>query len=103
MLEILLLFGLCKHLGVIAKDKGLKPIKWQLVLVAVWVGVEITVSTSAYLAFFVLYGEEAETLSLSFYFLALIGSAISAWLIFTYLKNLPPQKSVIIVPNLQKD
>lgn len=103
MLEILLLVGLCKRLGLIAKEKGLKPIKWQLLLVATWIGIEITVSISVYLAFFFLYGEEeAETLTLPFYFLALIGSVVSSWLIFTYLKNLPAQKSVIVVPNLQK-
>lgn len=96
MLEILLLFKLCKHIGLLAKEKGLKPIKYQLLLIVLWIGVECVVGTSGYLTLFFLYGEEqAEALYFAFYFIALVGSVISVWLLFNYVKSLPQKKSIM--------
>jgi hypothetical protein len=98
MLEILLLFSLCKHLGVITREKGLKPLKYQVILVVLWLGVETVISTSAYISLFFLYGEDqSEPLVYAFYFLGLMCSAISTWIFFNYIKSLPNKKTMIRV------
>lgn len=41
MIEIIALIFLCRHMGVIALNKGERPVKWKIITVASWFGAEI--------------------------------------------------------------
>jgi hypothetical protein len=40
MIEIILLYFLCKHIGMMAQQKGLNPTAWKIYTILCWVGAE---------------------------------------------------------------
>lgn len=58
MLEIIILYFLCKHIGKLALSKGLKPLPWKIYTILAWIAAEfIGVILGA-----VLFGINIETL-----------------------------------------
>lgn len=42
-MDLIILIFLARHIGILAKAKGLDVLKWRTVMVLVWVGLEIPV------------------------------------------------------------
>ncbi len=40
MIEIILLYFLCKHIGQLALSKGLKPLTWKIYTILAWIAAE---------------------------------------------------------------
>lgn len=75
MLEILILYKLCKRIGAAARDKGHRSIGYQLLLVLFWFGGEIGAAIACAILLFVLYGEHAEAYVLFAYLAGFSGAA----------------------------
>ena len=41
MIEIIVLYFLCKHIGKLALSKGLKPLTWKIYTILAWIAAEL--------------------------------------------------------------
>lgn len=73
MLEVVALFFLCKHVGQVAKQKGLSAFRWKLYTILGWFAAEIT----GLVIGVVLFGKE----NLIGLFLIAIMSAVGGYLV----------------------
>jgi hypothetical protein len=93
MLEILLVYFLCKRLGDMLRAKSQKPLPYQIMLVVFWIGGE-------FMAFIVAGiveaartgGAPAEDFNPMTYLLALVGAACGAGLAFLIAWMLPSNR-----------
>lgn len=89
MLEILILYTLCKNLGKIARKKGYKAFGYQLMLVGLWFGSEFLAGIIGAIVLYVLYGPRADDMFFVIYLIAMACAAGSAFLSFAIVKSLP--------------
>ncbi len=82
MIEIIIVWQLCKSVGRIVREKGRKAIGWQFMTVGLWLGGEIA---GAVVGAVISGGEGA-----SLYVLALVGAAGGGALAYVIAKSLPP-------------
>ena len=93
MIEILILYQLCKKIGAILRDKNRGPTGYQVLLVLIWFGTEFFSGIVACIVYMVMYGQKEEPPMLLMYAAALPTAALAVWLYFVIVKNLP-QKAV---------
>jgi hypothetical protein len=90
MLEIILVYFLCKRLGDMLRAKGQKPLPYQIMLVVFWIGGEIMgFIVGAVVEAAQSGGAPSEEFNLMGYFMALIGAACGAGLAFLIAYMLP--------------
>ena len=89
MIEILILFSLCKQIGQKARDKGRKATGYQFMLVMFWFGGEIVTALIAGIILGVMYGDQAESYMLIAYAAAIVGAALGALVAFQIVAMLP--------------
>ena len=89
MLEILLLYYLCKKLGRNLRDKGRKPLLYQIMLVLVWFGGEIAGAIVAAVVYVVVQGQAPPDFSLPIYLSAIVGAGCGTAFCFTIAWLLP--------------
>jgi hypothetical protein len=88
MLEILILFNLCKKVGAKAEAKGHKGGYYKLLLVLFWFGAEI--GTGFAIALYVaIAGEDAEQFFFLIWLGGIAGAALGAWGAFKIVDSLP--------------
>ncbi len=90
MLEIILLFYLCKNLGRKLREKGRKPLLYQIMLVLMWIGGEIAGAIVAAVVYVVVQGQAPPDFSLPIYLGAIVGAASGAAFCFMIVWLLPP-------------
>ncbi|WP_020529150.1 hypothetical protein [Flexithrix dorotheae] len=78
MLEIIAIVTLGKHISKIVRAKGLKPTKYVIIMVVLWIGLEIIGSICGTL----LIGE-----GLAAYPFALAGAALGGFIAYSIAKN----------------
>jgi len=83
MLEIIAIFSLGKSIKVTVEEKGLKPLKYILLLIAMWIGFEILGGILGAL----LFGN-----GLGIYIFALLGAAFGGYLSYNIAKNANPSE-----------
>lgn len=81
MLEIILLFVMCKNIGQIVRKKGRRPFGFQLLLVGMWFGGEIVGALLGTIATTIIDGRY-EGVGLLAYISALLCAGVGAWLAF---------------------
>jgi membrane protein DedA with SNARE-associated domain len=92
MIEILVLYKLCKDLGRNARAKGRRAIGYQLLLILFWIGGEFFGTFVGAIALVVLgelLGGLPEAAMLLVYAAALAGAIFGAWIVFRIVRNLP--------------
>jgi hypothetical protein len=89
MLEILILYRLCKRIGEVARGKGRRAIGYQLMLILFWFGGEVCSALSAGVVLALLYGEKFQEYALLGYIAAFVGAGLGAWLAFQIVAGLP--------------
>ena len=72
MLEIVLLYFLCKSIGNVLRDKGRKPLGFQILLVIMWFGGEFLGGAVAGLVHAIRHGAAPMELDLSVYLFAIV-------------------------------
>jgi len=90
MLELILLYYLCKSLGRMLREKGRKPLLYQIMLILMWLGGEISAAIVAVVVYVVVQGHAPPDFSLSIYLGAIFGAACGAGFCFTIAWLLPP-------------
>lgn len=91
MLEIAILYRLCKRLGRRVREGGRKAFPYQLMLIALWFGGEIAAGIVAAIGLLLLNGGNSEDLNpLIVYPAAIFGAAFAAWISFAIVNSLPP-------------
>jgi len=93
MIEILILYQLCKKIGEILRGKNRGPTGYQVLLVLIWFGTEFFSAIAASIVYMIMYGQKEQPPLLVIYAAALPTAALAVWLYFVILKNLP-QKAV---------
>src|SRR4051812_6084390 len=86
MLEILFLWNLAKRIGVILREKGRKPLPFQVMLVLLWFCGEIAGGAVGAIVF----DNPAGGFNGMMYLFALLGAAAGATVTFVIVKNLQP-------------
>ena len=102
MIELLfLIFFLPKRMSILARERDLSPLKWTLVAVGAWLGVEcliifagVVMSTAGSLLWGWPEEPEKSPLTLFVYFLGLIGGMIAADLVRRRLAAKPITREV---------
>lgn len=89
MLEIILLFGLCKSMGNVLRNKGRKPLLFQFLLVGMWFGGEIVGAIIGTVVYAIRNGAPPDGLELSTYLFAIVGAALGAGLCFLIAHLIP--------------
>jgi hypothetical protein len=87
MLEIIAIYLFCKNVGNIIRNKGRKPIGYQLMTVAFWFGGEILGA----IAGMIFFGFEEESINPLVYVAALVGALIGGIVAMVIAKQLPNQ------------
>lgn len=90
MLEIVLLFFLCKKLGENLRAKGRNPIGYQIGMVVLWFGSEFAVGFVSALVMAMQTGNTDGDFGIGMYLLALLAAALSAVAMFVFVNLLPP-------------
>ena len=91
MLEIILLFFLCKGLGTILRGKGRKPLGFQILLVVLWFGGEFAGGIVGGVIQAVRNpGQQEFQMDATTYLLALLGAAIGVCFVYFIAYILPP-------------
>lgn len=98
MLEIILVFGLCKHLGGQVRAKGRRAWPYQIMLVVFWLGAEVMTGIAAGIVYAIQYGAVPEQLSLWVYAIALAGAGLGAGLAYLIVALLPPIEDALNTP-----
>lgn len=91
MLEILLVYGLCKWMGSLLRDKGRNPLVFQIFVVLGWIGGEFGGAFIGAIIHF-LQNPNAQELGLEVYLFALVGAAVGAGIPFFIAFLLPSVK-----------
>ena len=91
MIELLILYKLCKQIGYTASEKGRRAIAYQLMLLLFWFGGEFCAAVIAIIALVLCYGERFEEYWVLGYIAAIAGGALGAWIAFTIVAKLPEQ------------
>jgi hypothetical protein len=89
VLEILILVVLCRRIGGIVAAKGRKKLGYQLMLVAFWVGGEISGLIAGFIVQAISSGGR-ETGPVVPFVCALIGASLGAFVAFTIARSLAP-------------
>jgi hypothetical protein len=84
---------LCKRIGAAAREKGHRPVGYQLLLVGFWFGGEIGSALMAGVLIALAFGEKAEEFFFVAYLAALLGAAVGAWAVFRIVSGLPDQSA----------
>ena len=92
MLEIILLYFLCKSLGSMLREKGRNPLAFQILLVLFWFGGEFMGGVVAAIVHAARYGDGPQELGLGVYLFALVGAACGAGLWFLVAGLMPPKQ-----------
>jgi uncharacterized membrane protein YsdA (DUF1294 family) len=88
MLEVIVLFVLCRRIGHAARRKRRRAIRYQLLLLLLWFGGEIGAAFELLIVAW-LFNADFEDHLLTFYILALAGAVCGAWLAFRTVAKLP--------------
>lgn len=88
MIEIILLFFLCKRIGKLAQSRGLKATVWVIITILTWIGMEI-LGIGVALMFF----EKENILSVAL--VGLLFGFMGYHMIHNYLQKLPDQDNVL--------
>ena len=102
MIEIIILFKLCRRIGETARDKGRREIGYQLMLIVFWFGGEVGTALLAGVVLAALYGEEFEKYALFAYIAAFAGAAAGAWIAFRIVAALPESGSDELAGSLSR-
>ena len=102
MLEILLVIGLCKALGKMLREKGIKPTWMQFMLVVTWILGEVLGGFIAGIVHVIRNGENAE-MGLGVYLFAIVGAAVGAGFTFLIAYLLPRKDAPANQPTLQAE
>ena len=81
MLEIIILFVMCKNMGQIVRRKGRRPLGFQLLLIGMWFGGEIVGGLLGTIATAMIDGQYEGVGPLA-YLAALVCAGLGAWLAF---------------------
>ena len=92
MLEIVLLYFLCKSLGSMLRDKGYNPLAFQILLVVFWFGGEFLGAVAAAVVHVVRHGGPPPEFSLGLYLFAIVGAGCGAGLWFLIAGLMPPKR-----------
>lgn len=90
MLEILVLIFLCRALGRKLRDKGRKPLMFQIMLVVMWIGGEFCAGVVAGIVQVIQHGDADFEPGLPVYLAAIAGAALGAGACFLIVHFLPP-------------
>lgn len=93
MLEIIVVILLCGRMGKLMRAKGRKPLLFQIMLVAFWLGGEIGASIIYAIAQVVITGGEPEIGFVAF-IVAIGGGVVGAGIAFLIASLVPPSESV---------
>jgi hypothetical protein len=94
MLEIVLLYFLCKRLGEMLRGKGQSPLPYQIMLVVFWFGGEFLAGVAAGVLYAVQNGGASpEPFDLTVYLFAMMGAACGAGLAFLIAHLLPDNQA----------
>ena len=85
MIEIILVYFMCKGIGNVLRAKGRKPLFMQIALVVCWIGGEIMGALVAGVLA-AMRNEPIREFDMSAYLYALVGAALGAGLCFSYSK-----------------
>jgi hypothetical protein len=104
MLEILALYFMCKSMGNMLRDKGHKPLGYQVLLVLFWFGGEFVGAVATTVMLALVSGPNAveQGFNVLAYVGALIGAVMGAGLAFLIAKLLP-DRTVPTVTDLYDD
>ena len=89
MIEIIVVYFLCKGLGKIVRAKGRKPLWLQVMLVVSWFGGEFVGAFIGAIGYVVMTGDDTGELHPSVYLFALLGAALGAGFCFLVAYLLP--------------
>jgi hypothetical protein len=89
MLEVIILFRLCRRIGRAARAKGRGATRFQVLLLLLWFGGEIGAGLAFAAALTWGFRVDPDEYILFFYLAALIGAAAGAWLAFRIVGRLP--------------
>ena len=92
MLEIILVYGLCKSLGNMLRAKGRKPLWMQVMLVVTWVGGEVVGGFVAGVVHVIRNGPDAP-MGFEVYLIAIFGAVLGAGFTFFVAYMLPSEHS----------
>ena len=90
MLEIIVLWQLCKSLGRILRDKGRKPRPFQILLVVMWFGGELAAGFVAGIVQVARQGQLDPGVNPAVYLFAVLGAACGAGITFLIARQLSP-------------
>jgi hypothetical protein len=90
MLEIILLYGLCKMMGNLLREKGRKPLMMQIALVLMWIGGEFLAPFIYGVVQAIRHAGNPPEMGFEVYFVAILGAASGAGLAFLIAALLPP-------------
>lgn len=87
MLEILLVVFLCRGMGKLLRNKGRKPLLFQILLVLSWIGGELLGGVAGGIIHVLQHGDQPFEPGLSVYLLALCGAVCGAgfWFLVAWL------------------
>jgi uncharacterized membrane protein YeaQ/YmgE (transglycosylase-associated protein family) len=88
VIEILVLFRLCKNIGLILAAKGRAKLPFQLLLVFLWFGAELAGVILGVIVEAIASGEDNPSLLLAYLF-GFVGAGFSAFILFQIAKALP--------------
>jgi hypothetical protein len=91
MLEIVLLYFLCKSLGSMLREKGYQPLAFQILLVVFWFGGEFLGGVVAAVVHVMRHGDAPPEFGLGIYLFAIVGAACGAGLWFLIASLMPPK------------
>lgn len=90
MIEILVLYYICKRLGEYLRGKGRKPLLLQILLVLFWFGGEFLAGVAAGLVQAMRHRGVPQEFDFTIYGAALVGAACGAGVVWSIAKLLPP-------------
>jgi hypothetical protein len=90
VLELIFLYYLCKNLGRNLRQKGRKPLLFQIMLVLMWFGGEVAGGIVAAVVYVLVQGQAPPEFSLPVYLGAIAGAACGAGFCFMIAWLVPP-------------
>ena len=94
MLEIILVFMLCKSIGNVLRNKGRNPVLFQVLLVLMWIGGEIAGFIVGAIVYAMQHGGPPDGFELSSYVFAIVGAACGAGFTFLVAHLIPAAQTV---------
>lgn len=91
MLEIFIVYSMCKSIGTKLREKGRSPLLFQIMLVVMWIGGEVAGAIVGIIIEMIRNGPiNDDGFNWMVYLFALIGAAIGAAITFAIVSFLPP-------------